>query len=88
MAIRLKLVHATVAAVLLVLPFGAAHARSEVPKSLEQVQLSFAPIVKRVAPPVVTVSARSVVRQQVNPFFSDPLFQHFFGISPKFRMRI
>ena len=39
-----------------------------------QVQLTFAPVVKRVAPAVVNVYARSVVQVQVNPFFNDPLF--------------
>jgi serine protease Do len=28
------------------------------------------------------------VRQQVNPLFTDPLFQQFFGISPQFRRRV
>jgi Do/DeqQ family serine protease len=37
---------------------------------------------------VVNVYARSVVRQQVNPIFSDPLFQQFFGRSPEFRQRV
>ena len=59
-----------------------------VPSSMPQVQLTFAPIVKRVAPAVVNVYARAVVRQQVNPLFSDPLFQHFFGMSPQFRQRV
>ena len=59
-----------------------------VPQSMAQVQLSFAPVVKRVAPAVVNVYARSIVRQQVNPIFSDPLFQQFFGVSPEFRQRV
>jgi serine protease Do len=59
-----------------------------VPQTMSQVQLTFAPIVRRVAPAVVNVYARSVVRQQVNPLFSDPLFQQFFGVSPEFRQRV
>jgi Do/DeqQ family serine protease len=55
---------------------------------MAQVQLTFAPVVKRVAPAVVNVYARSIVRQQVNPIFSDPLFQQFFGVSPEFRQRV
>jgi Do/DeqQ family serine protease len=63
-------------------------AHGTVPQSMSQVQLTFAPVVKRVAPAVVNVYARSVVRQQVNPLFSDPLFQRFFGMSPEFRQRV
>ncbi|HVP85393.1 MAG TPA: DegQ family serine endoprotease [Rhizomicrobium sp.] len=62
--------------------------KPEVPQSLMQVQLSFAPVVKRVAPAVVNVYARSVVQQQVNPLFNDPLFQRFFGVSPEMRQRV
>jgi len=58
------------------------------PQSMNQVQLSFAPVVKRIAPAVVNVYARSIVRQQVNPLFADPLFQQFFGVSPEFRQRV
>ncbi|HEY1630038.1 MAG TPA: Do family serine endopeptidase [Rhizomicrobium sp.] len=55
---------------------------------MAQVQLTFAPVVKRVAPAVVNVYARSIVKQQVNPLFNDPLFQQFFGVSPQFRQRV
>src|SRR5258708_38771994 len=48
-----------------------------VPQSPAQVQLSYAPVVSKVAPAVVNVYARRVVRQTVNPFF-----QQFFGASP------
>jgi serine protease Do len=50
-----------------------------VPQTMSQVQLTFAPVVKRVAPAVVNVYTRSVVQQPVNPFFSDPFFRQFFG---------
>jgi Do/DeqQ family serine protease len=50
-----------------------------VPDSAEEIRLSFAPIVKRVAPAVVNVYASRVVEQQVSPFFSDPFFRRFFG---------
>ena len=39
------------------------------PGSVAEMRLSFAPIVKRAAPAVVNVYARSVVRQQVDPFW-------------------
>ncbi|MBV8978771.1 MAG: Do family serine endopeptidase [Alphaproteobacteria bacterium] len=49
------------------------------PVSMAQVQLSFAPVVKRVAPAVVNVYTRSVVQAPVNPFLNDPFFRQFFG---------
>src|SRR5436305_7442602 len=63
-------------------------AATAVPRSAAEVQLTFAPIVRRVAPAVVNVYARSVVKQQVNPLFADPLFQQFFGGSPEMRKRV
>src|SRR5256885_14746791 len=54
---------------------------------MPQVQLTFAPVVKRIAPAVVNVYARSVVQQQTNPFFNDPLFSQLFG-SPEMRQRV
>ena len=53
-----------------------------------QVQLTFAPVVKRVAPAVVNVYARSVVQVQVNPLFNDPFFSQFFGATPEMRQRV
>ncbi len=50
----------------------------QVPNSVSQLQLSFAPVVKRVAPAVVNVYATHVV-QNNNPLMSDPFFRQFFG---------
>ncbi|WP_417671570.1 DegQ family serine endoprotease [Roseibium sp.] len=52
-----------------------------VPQSASEVKLSFAPVVKEVAPAVVNVYAsRKVVQQRrVSPFFDDPFFRRFFG---------
>ncbi len=58
------------------------------PTSMSQVQLSFAPVVKRVVPAVVNVYARTVTQVQVNPFFNDPLFSQLFGGSPEMRQRV
>jgi serine protease Do len=58
------------------------------PASMGQVQLTFAPVVKRVAPAVVNVYAKSVTQVQVNPLFNDPFFQQFFGASPEMRQRV
>src|SRR5215467_2664093 len=66
------------AAAFLATALGSAEAQERVvPQSAAQVQLSFAPVVSKVAPAVVNVYARRVVRQAVNPFF-----QQFFGAGP------
>jgi Do/DeqQ family serine protease len=49
-----------------------------VPASAADLQFSYAPVVKRVAPAVVNVYAQHVV-QNNNPFLADPLFRQFFG---------
>ena len=54
----------------------------QVPTSPAQLQLSFAPIVKRVAPAVVNVYATHVVENN-NPFLADPFFRQFFGVVPR-----
>jgi Do/DeqQ family serine protease len=50
-----------------------------VPESATQIQYSFAPIVKQVAPAVVNVYASRVVEQALSPFIADPFFRRFFG---------
>ncbi len=49
-----------------------------VPFGREEVQLSFAPLVKQTAPAVVNVYASQMV-QQNSPFMGDPFFERFFG---------
>ncbi len=49
-----------------------------VPNSLNEIKLSYAPVVQRVAPGVVNVYAAKTVAVQ-NPLFDDPLFRRFFG---------
>lgn len=58
------------------------------PSSMGQVQLSFAPVVKRVIPAVVNVYARTVTQVQANPFANDPFFSQFFGATPEMRQRV
>ncbi len=53
-----------------------------VPASPGEPQLSFAPVVERVAPAVVNVYAARVVERR-NPFFNDPFFRQFFGRVPR-----
>jgi Do/DeqQ family serine protease len=49
-----------------------------VPSSPAQLTLSYAPVVRRVAPAVVNVYAAKTVTNR-NPLFDDPLFRRFFG---------
>ena len=57
----------------------------QVPASAGQLELSFAPIVKRVAPAVVNVYAARIVANN-NPFLADPFFRQFFGAVPRERV--
>ncbi|MFD2649508.1 Do family serine endopeptidase [Devosia albogilva] len=50
-----------------------------VPDSQEQIKLSFAPVVREVAPSVVNVYATRIEQQYVSPFANDPFFSRFFG---------
>lgn len=50
----------------------------ELPESREQVQLSYAPLVKSAAPAVVNVYTKRVVQQR-SPIMADPFFRRFFG---------
>ncbi|MFZ0610536.1 MAG: DegQ family serine endoprotease [Xanthobacteraceae bacterium] len=61
---------------------GANAQERAVPTSPQQIELSFAPIVKRVAPAVVNVYAQHIVENN-NPFLADPFFRQFFGVVPR-----
>jgi Do/DeqQ family serine protease len=50
-----------------------------VPSSLNELRLSYAPVVQRAAPAVVNVYAAKTVAAQ-NPFGDDPIFRRFFGV--------
>ncbi len=51
-----------------------------VPASKQQVQLSYAPLVKRAAPAVVNIYTKRKVKKLVrSPLFDDPFFKRFFG---------
>jgi Do/DeqQ family serine protease len=76
---RLSLARALAAAALtLSLAQGAGAQDRVVPPSAEALRMSYAPIVKRVTPAVVTVSAAKVVENR-NPLMDDPFFRRFFG---------
>ena len=74
---RLTLVSAF-AAISLLLPQAAAAQDRVVPPLAEALRMSYAPIVKRVVPAVVTVSAAKTVENR-NPLMEDPFFRRFFG---------
>jgi Do/DeqQ family serine protease len=74
---RLTLVSA-LAALALLLPQAAAAQDRVVPLSAEALRMSYAPIVKRVVPAVVTVSAAKTMANR-NPLMEDPFFRRFFG---------
>lgn len=50
-----------------------------VPTNQAEVKMSFAPIVKRVAPAVVNIYSKRVVTRAVNPFLNDPFFGQLFA---------
>jgi len=66
-------------ATVMVAPSMALAQTREVPQGRGEIQLSFSPIVKKVAPSVVNVYGARVERQQQNPLFEDPFFRRFFG---------
>jgi serine protease Do len=59
----------------------------QVPQNRAQIQLSFAPVVKEVAPAVVNVYATTITKRSASPFANDPFFSQFFGNSPLFESR-
>lgn len=60
-------------------PVYAQTAEREVPESRQQITLSYAPIVKQVAPAVVNIYTERVVNERVSPLMNDPLFAMMFG---------
>jgi Do/DeqQ family serine protease len=66
--------------------FGRGQKRTEdarpnrrIPLSRDEMQLSFAPLVRETAPAVVNVYAARMVQQRQSPFAGDPFFEFFFG---------
>ncbi len=67
-------------ATMLVLPAQVrAQDSKTVPSSTAEMQLSFAPLVKRTSGAVVNVYAERVVERRASPFAGDPFFEQFFG---------
>ena len=77
--VRFILLIATIAGISLATESSNAKKR-RLPANSAEVQLSFAPLVKRVAPAVVNIYTRRVVERVVrSPIFDDPFFKQFFG---------
>ncbi len=56
--------------------------KKQPPQAKGEISLSFAPVVKQVAPAVVNIyTTRTVTRRYGHPFLDDPFFQQFFGNS-------
>jgi Do/DeqQ family serine protease len=69
-----------VAGVLIVLSTGTAEAQKRVPSSRTEINLSYAPLVKKAAPAVVNIFTKKTVRAlSFSPLFDDPFFRRFFG---------
>ncbi len=64
----------------MVVTASAAAQERTLPQSREQITLSFSPLVKQVAPAVVSISSSKVVTaRSYHPFLDDPFFAPFFG---------
>ncbi len=79
MTFHVKAFAATLLLVVGAAPPGALAQERRVPASPNEVRLSYAPIVQRVAPAVVNVYAAKTVSVR-NPLFDDPIFRRFFGM--------
>gem|GEM_PF-4106594 len=59
---------------------SAAQTTKRVPQGRAEIQMSFAPLVKKSAPAVVNIFTRKIVSErQSSPLFNDPFFRRFFG---------
>ncbi|WP_196258615.1 Do family serine endopeptidase [Pelagibacterium limicola] len=63
-----------------------AQTERRVPLDAEEIRLSYAPVVREVAPAVVNVYATRITQQRQS-MFGDPFFDQFFGRSPFFDTR-
>ncbi len=71
------------AAIVILATIPTAQAQTQVvPTSREQVRLTFAPVSRQVAPAVVNIYTKRVVRAAASPLFADPFFRRFLGDVP------
>lgn len=59
----------------------------QVPTARAEIQLSFAPLVKKVSDSVVNVYGKQRARNVRSPFAGDPIFERFFGVPQRRRGR-
>jgi len=80
-AIHLIVRYGAVLALILLAPSGGAlGAEKSIPRSMAEVQLSFAPLVKKAAPAVVNIYTTKMVSSRRGlSLFEDPFFRRFFG---------
>jgi Do/DeqQ family serine protease len=76
------LLHCLAAAFVILAATTSAQAQQVIPTSREQVKLTFAPVARQVAPAVVNIYTKRVVRAAASPLFADPFFRRFFGDVP------
>lgn len=61
-------------------PGSNAPAQRQIPQSQQQINLSYAPLVKQAAPAVVNIYTKKRVKVRgLSPLFNDPFFKQFFG---------
>lgn len=75
---RLMAACISVTAFAVLMPFYVGAQPRVVPESMKEVQLSFSPIVKRVAPAVVNVYSKRIIQSRPT-LRDDPFFEYFFG---------
>ena len=75
----MRFFHGLFAALVLIVATLSAEAQTVVPQSQVEIQLSFAPVVKKTAPAVVNVYAQRMVASRQSGFGDDPFFRRFFG---------
>ncbi|WP_010298859.1 trypsin-like peptidase domain-containing protein [Candidatus Odyssella thessalonicensis] len=51
---------------------------TKAPESVDEVKLSFSPVVKKVAPAIVSIYALQVIEHKFHPLFNDDFFSNFF----------
>jgi Do/DeqQ family serine protease len=66
-------------AVGLMLGVGDARAEKVVPQNAEDMQYSYAPLIKQVSPAVVNIYTARIVRRNSRSPFAGSIFEHFFG---------
>jgi Do/DeqQ family serine protease len=54
-------------------------AAKSLPRSNTEITLSYAPLVKRIAPAVVNIYTKRTVTRRAHPFMNDPFFNQFLG---------